>query len=250
VQVVRLPLDISRVSESVAVVAPLPSTHSPSSTLLTTARLEQLPLSQHTNLPDAIVTAAPGMIRGHHDFVHIRGHEVALNPAINGVQFWENAFGVFAGPRRGLHRFGQRHDRRVLRRDEHATGPGLCATRCEPHFTQNLALGWTAAPGGRFDHKTVTQRSSSLNAVVMVARYRATMATIDRSQAPPATMEQILWRIQCEFREMPGLRLTCRQAQRLWNLDQLVCESILAALVDVRFLIECDGVFLQRTDPG
>jgi hypothetical protein len=61
-------------------------------------------------------------------------------------------------------------------------------------------------------------------------------------------MDVILRRIQGEFREMPGLRLTCRQAQRLWNLDQLVCESLLAALVDVRFLMECDGVFLQRTD--
>ena len=61
-------------------------------------------------------------------------------------------------------------------------------------------------------------------------------------------MEQMLQRIQGEFLEMPGLRLTCRQAQRLWNLDQLVCESLLAALVDVRFLVECDGVFLQRTD--
>jgi hypothetical protein len=61
-------------------------------------------------------------------------------------------------------------------------------------------------------------------------------------------MDHMLRRIQGEFREMPGLRLTCRQAQRLWNLDQLVCESLLAALVDVRFLIECDGVFLQRTD--
>ena len=61
-------------------------------------------------------------------------------------------------------------------------------------------------------------------------------------------MDYMLRRIQGEFREMPGLRLTCRQAQRLWNLDQLVCESLLAALVDVRFLVECDGVFLQRTD--
>ena len=60
------------------------------------ARLAELPLTQRTNLPDAIVTAAPGMIRGHDDFVHIRGHEVALNPFINGVQFWENAHAVFS----------------------------------------------------------------------------------------------------------------------------------------------------------
>ena len=61
-------------------------------------------------------------------------------------------------------------------------------------------------------------------------------------------MEQMLRRIQGEFLEMPGLRLTSWQAQRLWNLDQLVCESLLAALVDVRFLVERDGVYLQRTD--
>ena len=72
--------------------------------------------------------------------------------------------------------------------------------------------------------------------------------TTQDSPIPRPGMEQMLRRIQGEFLEMPGLRLTCRQAQRLWNLDQLVCESLLAALVDVRFLAECDGVFLQRTD--
>ena len=70
----------------------------------------------------------------------------------------------------------------------------------------------------------------------------------DHPPRPMTAMEQMLRRIEGEFREMPGLRLTCRQAQRLWNLDQLVCESLLAALVDVRFLAECDGVFVQRTD--
>ena len=70
----------------------------------------------------------------------------------------------------------------------------------------------------------------------------------DHPPRPMTAMEQMLRRIEGEFREMPGLRLTCRQAQRLWNLDQLVCESLLAALVDVRFLTESDGVFVQRTD--
>jgi hypothetical protein len=70
----------------------------------------------------------------------------------------------------------------------------------------------------------------------------------DSPQSARTALELMLRRIQGEFREMPGLRLTIRQAQRLWNLDQVVCESLLAALVDVRFLIESDGVFLQRTD--
>jgi outer membrane receptor protein involved in Fe transport len=72
------------------------SPHSPGATLLTADRIERISLTQRTNLPEAIVTAAPGMIRGHDDFVHVRGHEVALNPFINGVSFWENPHTVFS----------------------------------------------------------------------------------------------------------------------------------------------------------
>lgn len=99
VRTVTLSLALSGVAVSVTVtgeVAALPSTHSPSSTVLRSERLESVPVSQRTGLPDAIVTAAPGMIRGHDDFVHIRGEEVALNPLINGVAFWENAHAMFS----------------------------------------------------------------------------------------------------------------------------------------------------------
>ena len=97
VQTLEVTLALRPVQESVQVAADaIPSVFSPGSTHLTGERLSELPLSQRTNLPDAIVGAAPGMIRGHDDFVHIRGHEVALNPSINGVQFWENAHAVFS----------------------------------------------------------------------------------------------------------------------------------------------------------
>lgn len=97
VQNVNVAMVLRPVQEAVNVTAePIPSVFSPGSTHLGAERLAQLPLAQRTNLPDAIVTAAPGMIRGHDDFVHIRGHEVALNPSINGVQFWENAHAVFS----------------------------------------------------------------------------------------------------------------------------------------------------------
>jgi hypothetical protein len=66
---------------------------------------------------------------------------------------------------------------------------------------------------------------------------------------PAAGIEQMLRRIQSEFLEMPGLRLTLSQAQRLWNLDDTVCEPVLAALVDVHFLVRtADGSFIRSTD--
>lgn len=38
-------------------------------------------------------------------------------------------------------------------------------------------------------------------------------------------------RVLAEYREMPGLRLSARQAARLWGLEQRDCEDLLQALV-------------------
>ncbi len=59
-------------------------------------------------------------------------------------------------------------------------------------------------------------------------------------------IREALERIQGEFRELPGLRLTAAQAQRLWRLDRTVCDALLLALVDARFLVRMpDGVFVR-----
>ena len=64
------------------------------------------------------------------------------------------------------------------------------------------------------------------------------------------TDENTLRRIQAEFREMPGLRLTPDQAQRLWNLSRGTCEAVLSHLVDAKFLFRtADGSFV-RFDSG
>ena len=42
--------------------------------------------------------------------------------------------------------------------------------------------------------------------------------------------------VRAEYLEMPGLRLTKREAERLWGLDAHMCEAILEALVAVSFL--------------
>ncbi|MBI3895075.1 MAG: TonB-dependent receptor [Acidobacteria bacterium] len=96
---ITLELALATVAQSVEVTTEgeiIAPTYSPSSTTLQHETFEALPMAQRTNLPDVIVTSTPGMIRGHDDFVHIRGHEIALNPFINGVSFWENAHSVFS----------------------------------------------------------------------------------------------------------------------------------------------------------
>lgn len=56
----------------------------------------------------------------------------------------------------------------------------------------------------------------------------------------------LLGRIRGEFLEMPGLRLTSAQAQRLWALDQHTCEAVLHMLVGSRFLSRTrDGAFVR-----
>jgi hypothetical protein len=56
----------------------------------------------------------------------------------------------------------------------------------------------------------------------------------------------LLARIKCEFLEMPGLRLSEAQAQRLWGLDAVSCASVLADLVAAQFLFQTrDGAFMR-----
>ena len=58
--------------------------------------------------------------------------------------------------------------------------------------------------------------------------------------------DEVLRRVQGEFLEMPGLRLTGAQARRLWGLDAAVCEALLGALVDAKFLFRTrDGAFMK-----
>lgn len=58
--------------------------------------------------------------------------------------------------------------------------------------------------------------------------------------------DDVLSRVRGEYIEMPGLRLTTAQAQRLWGLDRDACDALLGALVDSKFLFRTrDGAFMR-----
>jgi hypothetical protein len=53
---------------------------------------------------------------------------------------------------------------------------------------------------------------------------------------PSEVFESLIVRIQSEYLEMPGLRLTAEQGRRLWGLDPDRCDEVLNTLVKRRFL--------------
>jgi hypothetical protein len=62
----------------------------------------------------------------------------------------------------------------------------------------------------------------------------------------PPDIARLLSRIEAEYRELPGLRLTRRQMQRLWDLDQATCAAVIEVLVRRRILVKTeDEIFIH-----
>jgi hypothetical protein len=56
-------------------------------------------------------------------------------------------------------------------------------------------------------------------------------------------------RVRGEYLEMPGLRLTLEQMQRLGGVERSLCRMVLDALVDEKFLcLKSDGSYARATD--
>jgi hypothetical protein len=62
-------------------------------------------------------------------------------------------------------------------------------------------------------------------------------------------MKRTIERLRSEFLEMPGLRLTPRQVQRLCGVHAAMCQEVLDALVDLKFLrVNADGTYSRLID--
>jgi hypothetical protein len=58
-----------------------------------------------------------------------------------------------------------------------------------------------------------------------------------------AVDESVRRRAEAEYREMPGLKLTARQASRLWHMDATASATLLDSLVEA-------GVLYRAADGG
>ncbi len=56
-------------------------------------------------------------------------------------------------------------------------------------------------------------------------------------------------RMRAEYLEMPGLRLTAKQASRLWDVEPTLCRGALDTLVGTGFLVlRNDGSFVRASE--
>jgi len=63
------------------------------------------------------------------------------------------------------------------------------------------------------------------------------------------TTHDLLNRLRAEFLEMPGLRLTSAQVERLCGIERQVCQAILDSLVETKFLcLTLNGTYARSTD--
>jgi hypothetical protein len=67
-----------------------------------------------------------------------------------------------------------------------------------------------------------------------------------RQSSPHFVINPLIDRVRSEFLEMPGLRLTLPQAQRLFGLDSSSCATVFEALTRDKFLARAgDGRFAR-----
>jgi hypothetical protein len=65
------------------------------------------------------------------------------------------------------------------------------------------------------------------------------------------TVQDLLTRLRAEYLEMPGLRLTPEQVQRLCGVERTMCRVVLDSLVHEKFLcIKPDGRYTRLRDGG
>ena len=63
------------------------------------------------------------------------------------------------------------------------------------------------------------------------------------------SVDDVVNRLRAEFLEMPGLRLTSGQAQRLCGVEKTLCQLGLDSLVEKKFLyVKPDGVYARTAE--
>jgi hypothetical protein len=98
--------------------------------------------------------------------------------------------------------------------------------------------------------ESAAQRTAANNGSLSVADGHDSLQEHRGALTKPAQdqpLECVLRRIRGEYIEMPGLRLTTAQAQRLWGPDRAACDALMGALIDATFLVRTPGGAFVRS---
>lgn len=63
------------------------------------------------------------------------------------------------------------------------------------------------------------------------------------------SLDELIRRIQGEFHEMPGLRLTLTQACWIWQVDLMTCRSVFAHLLKANVVYKTDDGYYMAVTP-
>ena len=85
--------------------------------------------------------------------------------------------------------------------------------------------------------------------IVAIVGFRGSvMARGNTGSGGTTSYRQAFDRSRAEYQEMPGMRLTLRQVERLSGVDASTCRLVLDDLVRAKFLrAESDGTYLRAT---
>jgi hypothetical protein len=62
-------------------------------------------------------------------------------------------------------------------------------------------------------------------------------------------LDEVVGRVRAEYLEMPGMKLTAPQVQRLCGVEPDTCKTVLDAMVNAKFLcVEADGSYARLLD--
>jgi hypothetical protein len=80
-------------------------------------------------------------------------------------------------------------------------------------------------------------------------RSRVIVTAVRDTASTTKTICDVLLRVQGEYRDMPGLKLTEAQAQRLLGIDCDTCAVVLSTLIERRFLRRtANGLYVRAWD--
>jgi hypothetical protein len=119
--------------------------------------------------------------------------------------------------------------------------PGIFRGRCRI-FRSAEKIACTGAGRSPSIIKPCGRAANSVDAIAVRPLLKFDVMT----DSPPTAASLLL--IQAEYRELPGLKLTMTQAERLWALDEHTCEALLEALIAARFLRKTAADAYVRAD--